>query len=147
MKEISKYTQVYHDEVVFKSGLNISYISPFGSDFIEQANLIFPLPHPTENTFIDFSSLGEPFRQYICFKSPIKHTINTLDFLNSYINNNNLYSFIRVFSKPLLYTKSSETKLLVNNYDYDPYLKDLDTRASLYMNLASKELTPLETNF
>jgi len=141
------YIQVYTDNIDYNNPLNISYIGPFGSDFIYLANLIFPLPHLTEFTHIDITSQAEPFRQYICFKGPVKLSINTSDYLYNFVNSYSIFSVIRTFSKSLLYPKSFDLITLINDNLYDPYLYDMDTRASLYMNLASKELTPLDINF
>jgi hypothetical protein len=141
---------VYTDEIVFNKTLDlIVFFGSFGNDYIEQSTIIFPLQHPTEMTFTDLTSLGEPFRQYICFEGPIKNIINDISFLEIKDNrkNDNLLRYTRIFSKPLILGKTFDSFLLNSNQDYDQYVFDMNTRASLYMTLASKELSPLDSNF
>jgi hypothetical protein len=133
-------------EYSYNPGFTV-FLSPFGTQYLAQVDLIFPINHPSEFTFIDITSQGEPFRQHICFKGPIKDTINLSQTGNRFINTTNLLSYSRIFSKSLIDYKLFDTIIVNAQSDYDPYLSNLDTRSSLYMNLASNELSPLDSNF
>jgi hypothetical protein len=138
------------DEVSLNKELDFSvFLGSFGNNYIEHINVIFPLQHDTEITFTGITSLGEPFRQYICFEGPIKTMVHDINYLDLQSNKliKNLTSYTRILSKSLLLPHHTDTFLVNSNKCYDQYLFNMETRASLYMELASKELSPLDSNF
>jgi hypothetical protein len=139
------FLQIMSDNIEYSNPMHISNITSFGNEFIEQSDIIFPISHNMENTFIDVSWEGEPFKQYICLKGPINENHDYSDF--GFINSKNIYSFKRIFSKSLFYTKFFDTTYTNNHPNYDLYLYDIETRSSINMKLASHYFKPLDSNF
>lgn len=59
------FLQIMSDNIEYSNPMHISNITSFGNEFIEQSDIIFPISHNMENTFIDVSWEGEPFKQYM----------------------------------------------------------------------------------